>query len=751
MKKRWITAALTLSLCVSTQGITYAASTTKTATGTQEISYAKKNENQNIVTGKLENKKQSWTYNQKTHTLTIKGTGKLEVLYSKIPKGSDWDEGEAEISTPWDSYTKDITSVVIEDGITSVSTTRFDELPNLQKITLGKGIKKINYGLFSGTKVKEFVIPDTVTSIEDSAFYDCKCMTNLSIGAGVTSIDPEAFNCSYNLKTISLSEKNTSFSFENGTLMDKTHTTVYLALGDENHTVSIPSTVTYINPNGLEHVELKQITVDENNPYYTSVDGILYSKDLEALYRIPAAYNNTVTLPSQLNYIHKFSVSRIFSGKSKNLSKIVFGERTAVDLFERFLHWSHREESPVYLDVTKNHAFSVVDGAVYDKDMTKLYVYQGTDQEYIMPDTIVRLNDCCTFPNTCNLTSITLGANFEFGIGNLHTESLQKLQRIQVSTQNAIYSSIDGILCSKDQTEFILCPQSYGKNVTIPEGVKKIWSEAFTNMTLENITLPSTLENIDSYAFKSISGLKTIEIPIHTKTQYGSFASCTDLETIIWNSTVAAQNAAFDDCPKLTNLIIGPHANNILRNKLLTTVPNRNPYHNPCPPIFPFTNITLDEKNPNYTLKDDFLLDKTGKTVYAYFGKSDAVVRIPKGVTTIGPKAFIHSQTLKKVILPNSLETIEPKAFFRTRGIKTITFPKKVSKIGEKSFCECYGLRNVKFTGSQLKHCAIDAFQETRRNFTVYARSSSLSKLKKILKKCKITDKRYISRFKTFS
>lgn len=707
MKKRWITAALTLSLCVSTQGITYAASTTKTATGTQEISYAKKNENQNIVTQKLENKKQSWTYNKKTHTLTIKGTGKLNVpYYAKIPKGCDWDWGEAEILAPWHNYAEDITSVVIGDGITAVSATRFDELPNLQNITLGKGI---------------------------------------------TSINKEAFNFSYNLKAISLSEKNTSFSFENGALMDKAHTTVYLALGDENHTVTIPSTVTYINPKGLEHAELKQITVDENNPNYTSVDGVLYSKDLKTLYRIPAAYNNTLNLPSQLQELYGFDITDIFRGKAKNLSQIVFGEGTAASIFISFLRWNRHEESPVYLDVTKNHAFSVVDGAVYDKGMTTLYVYQGTGQEYVMPDTIVDLYGLSTvFPNTCNLTSITLGANFQSDSDQLHTANLQS---IQVSTQNAIYSSVDGMLYSKDQTACILCPESYGKNITIPEGVKEIRNEAFKNMTVETISLPSTLELVYSNAFSALRGLKTIEIPVHAKVCRESINDCTDLETIIWNSQEASLNIQpsnnfldthFINCPNLTNLIIGPDANNISPHNLQLQNPKTSNTKY-------FSNITLDEKNPNYILKDKFLLDKTGKTLYAYLTDNNGTLKLPKGVTTIGPEAFAFSRNLKQVILPDSLETIGTKAFFKCQTLQTLTFPKKVSKIGEKSFYRCNGLKKVTFKGNKLKSCAKDAFQKNGRSFTVYGKASSLPKLKKVLKKCKISDTRYISRFKTFS
>lgn len=633
-------------MCFSTQGITYAASTTTPTTYTQTVSYAKKTTNKNIVTGKMDNKKQSWTYNKKTHTLTINGTGNLDVLYYKIPKGSDLDEGEAEISTPWSDYTKDITSVVIGDGITSVSATRFDELPNLKKITLGKGIKKVTRLIFAETKVREVVIPDTVTTISKKAFEDCKQITSISLGAGVTSIAEDAFDCSKQLQTISLSPKNKSFSFENGMLMDKAHTTVYLALGDENHTVTIPSTVTFINPPGLERLETEQIVVDPNNSCYASIDGILYSKDLKTLYVIPTSYrNNSIVLPTELEKKYDVCVSHIFDQNTSNVSKIVFGEKTDARIFMDFNRWNRDKKNPIYLDVSKNENFSVADGAVYDKEMTTLYVYQGTGQEYVMPDTVKELDEWSTiFPTSCNLTSITLGANVSLHSGWTNKKldlNIPSMQRIEVSTQSAIYSSKDGILYNKEGTTCILCPKGYGKTITIPEGTKAIEYNAFYEMSAESITLPSTLKTIDNNAFEAVSNLKTIEIPIHTRAKRYAFENCPDLETILWNSTVAAYNPTFYNCPNLTNLIIGPDANNLLRNKLLMRMPDKYFY------VYSFTNVTLDKKNPNYTIKNDFLLDKKGKTVYA--------------------------------------------------------------------------------------------------------RSSSLSKLKKVLKKCKITDKRYISRFKKIS
>ena len=44
---------------------------------------------------------------------------------------------------------------------------------------------------------------------------------------------------------------------------------------------------------------------------------------------------------------------------------------------------------------------------------------------------------------------------------------------------NMYYSSIDGILYNKEQTEIIYCPKGINKDVIIPEGVTSIGNSAF--------------------------------------------------------------------------------------------------------------------------------------------------------------------------------------------------------------------------------------------------------------------------------
>lgn len=91
-------------------------------------------------------------------TLTISGSGKIE-------------DYRSDIDQPWYSNRSDITSVVIEPGVTSIGSLAFYECSNLTSIT----------------------IPSGLTSIGEQAFGNCTGLTSITIPSSVTSIGVNVF------------------------------------------------------------------------------------------------------------------------------------------------------------------------------------------------------------------------------------------------------------------------------------------------------------------------------------------------------------------------------------------------------------------------------------------------------------------------------------------------------------------------------------------------------------------------------
>ena len=86
-----------------------------------------------------------------------------------------------------------------------------------------------------------------------------------------------------------------------------------------------------------------------------------------------------------------------------------------------------------------------------------------------------------------------------------------KLTAVNVAAANANYSSLDGVLFNKAQTELRAYPTAKEGAYIVPEGVETIMDAAFAeSKKLTAITLPASLYEIASHAFENCTGLEMI-------------------------------------------------------------------------------------------------------------------------------------------------------------------------------------------------------------------------------------------------
>jgi hypothetical protein len=137
-----------------------------------------------------------------------------------------------------------------------------------------------------------------------------------------------------------------------------------------------------------------------------------------------------------------------------------------------------------------------------------------------------------SFWSCLNLTNVTIPAS---------VSSIEKdfyyclnLQTITVDWRNRAYSSADGVLFSKDQTELILCPAGKSGIYTSPNSVTSIGEDAFAWCTdLTGVVLPEGVTNIGFAGFFSCMGLSSITIPASvTSIDDWTFSQCFNLTTL---------------------------------------------------------------------------------------------------------------------------------------------------------------------------------------------------------------------------
>lgn len=91
-------------------------------------------------------------------------------------------------------------------------------------------------------------------------------------------------------------------------------------------------------------------------------------------------------------------------------------------------------------------------------------------------------------------------------------EKCKNLTEINIDDDNPQYSSEDGMLYNKDKTQLIRCPIAK-KSVTIPDSVTEIESAAFRNCSsLTEIEIPKGVTAVRQEAFGDCSKLRKVKI-----------------------------------------------------------------------------------------------------------------------------------------------------------------------------------------------------------------------------------------------
>lgn len=258
-----------------------------------------------------------------------------------------------------------------------------------------------------------------------------------------------------------------------------------------------------------------------------------------------------------------------------------------------------------------------------------LTAYSGSDVDLVIPDNlgITRIY-MYAFSNCKTLKTVTIPANIEKIDSNAFVWC-SSLTDILVAEANANYSSVGGVLLSRDKITLVTYPCGKTGGYIIPKTVTNISSMAFAGCEgLTSVTLPESLNVIETNAFTGCSGLEEIAIPANVNSiKDMAFGSCGSLTSI----TVAGENTSYASM------------DGVLFTKDFTTLLR-----------FP------GGKTGSYTIPAGVKI--IGSSAFEGCTKLFGVT-IPMGVTTIGFSAFSGSNSLIKLIISSSVTQIDSKAF----------------------------------------------------------------------------------------
>lgn len=139
-----------------------------------------------------------WSYNAEKQELVISGSG-------TVPRDN----------APWRNYSDNISSIVIENGITSISESAFRGYSSLTTVTLPNTLTQIaDWAFYDCTSLTTINLPNKLTKIGEYAFNDCSALTSITLPKSLVQVGDCAFADCSSLQNITFSGSIQSLGYK---------------------------------------------------------------------------------------------------------------------------------------------------------------------------------------------------------------------------------------------------------------------------------------------------------------------------------------------------------------------------------------------------------------------------------------------------------------------------------------------------------------------------------------------------------
>lgn len=584
--------------------------------------------------------------------------------------------------------------------------------------------------------IKKVVVNDGITSISSKAFYDCTNLTSVSIPTSVTKIGTDAFRNCANIASINVDSNNEYYSNDQyGVLFNKDKTRLIKYAGGNGQTdYTIPDTVLYVNANAFANcLGIYNVVIPD------SVTNVYANAFLECRKLESVTIGNGLTEVADYTFKDCWSLKNVEIGNSvttlgeqafygcSSLKQVVIPESVTTLDKRVFEECSNLEAVLIPKSIT------TISWGVFDEctDLVEVY-YTGTEEEWASV-TIENYNDClktakihynadhihaytsvyteatCTkseyYTYTCEC-----GYSYikEYGTPNGHTpadngvvtreptcslegektftcevcgetytEAIDCLSHTKVKipavaptptstglTEGSKCSVCGEILVAQQVVPMLAVSGTCGDNLTWVFDIETYTltisgTGDMSNCTsyyhpwmdyeneIKKIVVEDGVTSIGAYAFYNYSWVKEVDLP-DTLERIGDYAlyGCSMPTINLADTLTTIGQCAFKNCDDLTEIIIPEGVTEISTGAF--------------------------ERNTNLTK-----------------------VTLPSTLTTIGGEAFFDCDSLESIDIPDNVTSIGGNAFYSCNKLKGIEIPEGVSKIGNSTFYGCTALEKV--------------------------------------------------------
>lgn len=619
--------------------------------------------------------------------------------------------------------------------IVTIEYEAFSNNEDITSITMPDSIQSIDYRAFESChKLKSIKLSESLESIGNYCFSDCQALKTITLPNKVKVIGHHLFSDDTSLKEINVEEDSVLLKSENGILYTNSNVLVAYPAGKKDKEFILTQDVEDITEEAFFSCSnLENIHVEEKNEQFSSINGILYNKDISKLLLLPSKNKATsYEMPASVTEMSAWAFTNC-----RNLKKIELSDNLTTISFAAFARCVNLESIniPSRIKDIGDNAFSecirlrTINIPQNIKRIGKYSFAMCRSLVYVdIPENVEEIEDGAFYSCT-NLRFINLPRNLK-KIGSKAFKETFRITEEEKNDNNAFnFRQIMSFCKDTPDIKEDTFDQDVFDNTTLV-----VWSEdrtvrnnfewgeywenfkqkEFTNDDIYNIIPQEGWKNFLDNVYpktdlKWIKSFSKNNINYHTNSYTTiSISHCKDnSDIIVLPDVIEKDNKVYT----LTKIDDNAFANNSAEHFLF---PNSvefigNKAFDGCHNI---KNINLnegvkeikDEAFANCSQLTNLTLPSTTKSLGAGVC-SNCVnllsITIPKDVKRIESNAFLNCKSIKNVKFNTILTTICHNAFDGCENIEILELPKEIESIEAEAFKNCKNLKYI-YIGSYL-------------------------------------------------